>query len=354
MRSRILTLTLVCLLSDGAQLCSGAPNTRFVDANSPFFQYLGAWQTNSTGRFTIYPGSQVCFYLKGKSHLAVRSGLPGTIRAVVRRDGVVAWDGLLGESDIGVDAGTSSVPFSIVFVMTNKRGFDPSLPDAAGAEFRFQGLTLDDDAALERTSETRKDMLFDFIGDSITAGVDVLGRSGGWAENSDVTLTYAFQLGERLRVGYRIRAFPGAGCDDISDTFPFFRKSMPLPVNPQPGIVFVNIAANDRAKETTHYRAQMRNLLDVIFVTYPKTRVVLLNFCRMTPNRLPVLKELARSFPEGTVSCFDARPYLVGYSDEGVHPDAESHRRLSDALADFVTQKLLQEPPEMAKGAARP
>ena len=88
----------------------------------------------------------------------------------------------------------------------------------------------------------------------------------------------------------------------------------------------------------------MRNLLNVIFGTYPKTKVVLLNFCRMTPNRLPVLKELARSYPEGWVTCFDARPYLVGYSDEGVHPDAESHRLLADALYDYVNQKRLLEP----------
>jgi hypothetical protein len=260
---------------------------------------------------------------------------------VVRRGESVVWNGLLDRSDIEVDAGTSSAPFSVVFAATNKRGFDPSLPDAIGAEFRFQGLTLDREAALEQIPEPRNDVLLDFIGDSITVGVDISGHSGSWAENSDVTLSYAFLLAERLRARYRIRAFPGSGCRDIADKFPFFQKSIPLPADELPDIVFVNIAANNREMGSTQYRTQMRNLLDIIFGSYPGTRVVLLNFCRMTPNRLPILAELARSYPKGTVTTFDARPYLVGYSDEGVHPDAESHRKLSDALADYVTRELL-------------
>ena len=343
MRPWLLTTMLFCLLLGGTTLCLGTQNSLFVDANSAFFHYLGAWQTNSMGYYTMYPGSQVRFCLKGKARLAVRSGMPGTIRAVVRQGGSVVWDGLLDQTDIEVDGGTSSTPFSVVFVTTNKRGFDCSLPEATGAEFRFQGLSLDQYAVLGDVHETRSDILLDFIGDSITVGANILGRSGSWSENSNATLTYGFLLAEGLQARYRIRAFPGSGCDDISDRFPFFQKTVSLPTNEQPDLVFVNIGANNRELENPEYRNQMRTLLDVIFGTYPRTRVVLLNFCRMTPNRLPVLKELAQSYPEGAVSCFDSRPYLVGYSDEGVHPDTESHRKLADALGDYVTRELLGE-----------
>lgn len=328
----IRTTVLLCLLSSGTRWCLAEESTH-VDAKHPFLQYLGAWQTNSAGPYTVYPGSQVRFSLKGAASLAVRSGMPGTIRAAVLQGGSVVWSGLLDQTDIALDAGASTTPLSVVYQATNKRGFDSSLVDAKGAEFRFEGLTLRHGAALSEPPQMRREVLLDFVGDSITAGVNILGRSDRWMHDSDASLTYAFQLAESLGVSYRIRAFPGVGCDTIAGKFPFFQKGMPLPANEQPDVVYVNIGANDREETSPHYRTQMQKLLDVILRTYPKTKVVLLNFCRMTPNRLPVLMALAQSYSNGAVSCFDARPYLVGYSDEGVHPDVESHKRLAEALA---------------------
>jgi hypothetical protein len=314
---------------------------RLLDGHQPSFEYLGLWQTNSTGLYTIYPGSQVGFRLQGKARLAVHSGMPETIHAQVRSGGTVLWDGFPGQGDIAIDAGTSAVPCSVVYLATCMKGFDTSRADAAGAELRFDGITLEDGASLEPPRERRNGVLFEFLGDSITAGDAILGRSSSWAADSDATLTYAFRLAESLHVGYRIRAFPGAKCDEICRKFPFARRSIPIAAETPPRVVFVNIAANDRLKGDAQYQAQMRVLLDLIFQTYPATKVILLNFHRMTPNRLPVLKELARSYPPGTVMWFDTRPYLVGYSDKGVHPDVESHARLAAALAAHVTKEML-------------
>ncbi len=339
MRTCLVTTTVLWILLAGAMQCAAAHDASFIAADSHFFQYLGAWQTNGTRHYTIYPGSQVRFCLKGKACVSLRSGVPGTIRAMIRRGEAIVWDDIVGNNDVEIDAGSSPTNCSVVFLTTNTQGFDPASRDTSGAELRFEGLSLGDNAVLEATP-ANNGILLDFVGDSITAGVAISGRSGTWAQNSNASLTYAFRLAERLGSRYRVRAFPGCGCGDIADKFSLFQKGIPLSTNEQPDIVFVNVAANDREKGTPRYRNQMRNLLDVIIGTYPKARIVLLNFCRMTPNRLPVLEELAKAYPNGKVSCFDARPYLVGYSDEGVHPDAESHRRLSYALADDLVTRL--------------
>lgn len=343
MRIFIYALVVWHLLSGPTGVCRAERISSFIDGHTCFFQYFGAWQSNSTGRYTIYPGSQVRFRLKGNAHLVAGSGLPGMIRVKVRRDESVVWDGLLGRGGIDIDGGTTSALFSIIYVAAGKKGFDPVLPDAQGAVFGFHGIELDARSVLHDPPQPTNHSMLDFIGDSITAGVVILGRSGTWAEHSDASLTYAFQLAERIGARYRIRSFPGGKSDDISGRCAFFRKGIPLSINEQPDIVFINIGANDRAKKNDHYRTKMRAILNVTFSVYPTTKIVLLNFFRMTPDRMPVLEELARSYPDGRVMCFDTRPYLMGYSDRGVHPDVASHRKLADALVPYVDQLLLRD-----------
>lgn len=307
---------------------------------SPTIRYLGAWQTNAAGHYTIYPGSQVAFSLQGKGRVAFCSALPHSIRVAVRRAGVTVWDGVVDREEIALDGGTSSVPFAVVYLASAARGFDTNAPMSQGAEFTFIGVSSDKGGHFSPTQERRQEPVVEFIGDSITAGVVIHGRDGAWSNNSDASLTYAFLAADRLRLPYRIRGYPGSPCDGLARNYPWFRTGIPLPTNETPAIVVVNLGANDRPKSAADYQAGAGNLLKTIFATYPKTRVVLMNFCRMTPNRLPVLKTLSQSYPTGRVSLFDARRYLVGYSDEGVHPDVESHRRLADALSDYLLPML--------------
>jgi lysophospholipase L1-like esterase len=107
-----------------------------------------------------------------------------------------------------------------------------------------------------------------------------------------------------------------------------------------PDVVFVNVGANDRWKRDHYYQAQMRVLVDNVLAVWPGTRVVLLNFFHMTPNRLPALKNVARSYPDGKVVCLDVRRHLVGYSDQRLHPDAESHAKLAEGLEDYLRSVL--------------
>ena len=317
----------------------GGPGERAVPPDDASCEYVGAWQRRERDTWTIYPGSQMRFALRGRARLALRSGLPATLRVDVRRAGQVVWDERVDQADVALDGGTSAVPFTVTFLCAAADGFDASRPDAAGAELHVLGLTLQGDAALSQPPPLRQARI-EFVGDSIAGGVVILGREGTWERNSNVALTYGFLVGEKLQVPCRIRAYPGSGCAGIAGRYRFFRSGIPLDTNAPPDMVVVNTGANDREQEAVSYREQMRALVDTILGMYPAARVVLLNFCRMTPNRLPALRELARGYPGGRVSAFDARPYLVGYSDEGVHPDVESHRRLAEALAAYIAPLL--------------
>jgi lysophospholipase L1-like esterase len=341
-----------CLLACGL-LEAASPFGGLAPANAPAFQYLGAWQEESGHRVTIYPGSQIRFKLKGQACLELQPGHSGSIFVAVRKDGNTVWTGLLGQMGFELDGGAAGAMFSVVYLASCRKGFDPAMPEAQMAELRFDGAQLGEDGVLETPLGIESKFLVDFIGDSITAGGAILGRSENWNRDDDASLTYAFQLAEKLGVRYRIRGYSGEDLYDIVPKIPYVRKGIPFQSDESPDLVFVNMGANDRHKDDAHYRAGMRNLLNAIFVCHPKTRVVLLNFHRMTPNRWPLLTEMAKTFPLGAVVCFDARSYLVGYSDQGVHPDVESHRLLADALYGYLQQTHWLESPSTEGVKAR-
>lgn len=342
MRRIIRTTALLGLLFVLAtQMSMAGPPLRHLDPKSPHFRYLGAWQADGTIPHTIYPGSRIEFCLKGKARLQIKAGLPDFVKIRIERNGKEAWCGRIGESDVEIDGGDVPSLFSVIYVGCKRMEFDASAADAKGAEFQFKGLDLEADGMAGTAPKDRHSLRIEFIGDSITVGDVIHGRDGAWHENSDVTLTYSYILGNKLGVPYSLRAFPGSRASDWLDRFPFFQKSIPVHTTNPPDVVFVNIGANSRHDGATKHFRDMNALLDLIFDTYPQTKVVLLNFFRMTPERLPVHQQLCRSYPEGRVLSFDARPYLVGYSDSNLHPNVESHRRLAIALERFVMQNLM-------------
>jgi len=312
-----------------------------MPAEGAVFQTLGVWHEYGSSRITIYPGSQVRFGLKGTARIAIQSGESGSPIVAVRKNGETVWKGSPNREGLAVDGGSTGAVFSIIYLAASHSGFDPAMPEAQSAELRFDGAVLGLEGEWQSLSGIKGFPVLDFIGDSITAGLCLSGVSPSRIQDADASQTYAFRLAEKLQSQYRIRAFPGDGFEDLVGKFPYFRKGVPLSVDETPALLFVNIGANERLKDKMSYRSGARNLLNAIFKMYPDTRVVLLNFYRMTPNRFPILNEVARLYPVGSVTCFDARPFLVGYSDEGIHPDTESHRLLTDALFTYVKQKGL-------------
>lgn len=227
----------------------------------------------------------------------------------------------------------------IAAIETGRGGIEaPDQTERYEAEFRLKGNAPGEDVAEAAGPGMERRQLLEFIGDSITAGACILGRSGCPEQDSDPRLTYAFRLAERLGIPYRIRAVPGERIEGMVRQFAAQPAPGSTPLAEIPALVLINIGANDRTMDEKEYRAGMSDLLREVLAAYPGTRVVLLNFHRMIPNRWPVLTTLAQAHSDGSVVCFDARPYLVGYSDGGVHPDVESHRLLADALHDWIVQ----------------
>lgn len=292
--------------------------------------------------------------MKGKARVQIKAGLPDYVKVRIERNGEAVWCGLLGERDVEIDGGDATALFSVIYVGSKRMEYDASTTEAAGAEFQFRGLELEADGMAGDAPKDRHSLRIEFIGDSITVGDVIHGRDGAWNENSDVTLTYSYILGNALGIPYDIRAFPGSRCSDWLDRFPCFRKSMPVSHENPPEVVFVNLGANERLDGASKYFRNMHSLLDLIFETYPETRVVLLNFFRMTPERLPVHLQLSRCYPEGRVLSFDARPCLVGYSDTNLHPNIESHQRLAAALEGFVLQNFMSQEKSEAQAPAVP
>lgn len=313
------------------------PPANRVPADLPVFQYLGAWQEVAGGRSTIQPGSQVRFRLKGPARLVLEAGLPEGILVGIRRNGAEVWRGRLGSEVPSIDGGACGAEFSVTYLAAWHRRSELAPVDRGEGELVWAGLDLVGHGRLEARPVPQKIFRMDFIGDSITAGDGILGRTRDWGRNFDASLTFLFQLAELLQADYRIWAFGGARGEHLVSQLPT------VPAEPggvPPDLTFINVGANNRSTDSMQYRVLMSQLLRQVFSAHPQTRVVLLNFFRMTPNRLPILQELARTYLPGTVRCFDARACLVGYSDGGVHPDPESHARLAKALAAFVREEF--------------
>jgi len=339
---------LSCLCSFFLVLSTAGQPAAFVSAVTGPFEYLGDWRLMTTTMATGFAGSQVRFDLTGKARLRVVPPASSAIRLVVKNGEDVVWNDLLTTGVIDLDGGTAGSTFTVIHAASNAGQFDPAKPPESSL-LRFAGCELAPDAELSPPVTSRTGPVLAFIGDSITAGVRIRGRQGHWSTNSDATRTYAFGLVENEQSRYLMWGIPGA----IIETFiALFERDRPPPVFAPPDLVFINLGANQRNDSARHYREKMRTLLQGILRIYPQSRIVLLNFMRMTPNRLPELKALANEFPNGKVRVFDARPFLVGYADSGVHPDEKSHRRLSAALAPLVKVKLasLAAAPDVREG----
>lgn len=329
-------LLLVCPLM-GDYAVEGALVVPWSDSR---FSFVGMWHATTGHVETVYAGSQWQFILSGQARLLMDSG--DKVWVKVRMNGTTVWQGV---PERGIDVGRGNITNSISVCCTavGAQGFDTSNPGSARARWRVSGLELDEGSLLlADPSNMAAGMTLDVIGDSVTAGISIYGRSGNGLTNSDVSLSYAFLLAEHLHMVPRIRGYPGASTRVLSGRIPYYQENIPLPVARDVGLVIVNVGANDRQISNLSYLQDMKRLMDAVSNTYPGARVVLLNFFRMTPDRWPVLQTVAKSYPGQAVDCFDARPYLVGYGDEGVHPDVESHQRLASALAAYLEPWLAE------------
>jgi len=318
--------------------CGAALSGSRVPPDDPRLTYCGAWECDSEDVSTVYGGSQLKLYLSGKARLLFRPGTGRSLMLSVREGKSVIWRGIPPESGLELNSGTTTSCFSVIYVAANRIPAVASSTNCRADEWRISGLLVESGSILVPSPMPLKRLMVEFLGDSITSGDGLCGRSGNPLVDADASLTYAFLLAERLGCSYRIRGYPGASPRIVTDKLVWLDKGRTIKEDLKPDMVFINLGANRRVDSDVQYLSDMKGLVEGIRDQYAGVKIVLMNFFRMTPDRMPVLASLAKKYP-GEVSVFDARPYLVGYSDSGVHPDKESHRRLAAALEEIVIKR---------------
>jgi hypothetical protein len=321
-------------------LCSASVGGN-VAADDPRLAYLGAWQSDVGGAYTVYGGSQIKLILSGQARLQMRAGTGKSLLLAVRDGPREVWRGTPPETGLVLDSGSSTSCFSVIYVAARKLPVGTGSTNLDAEEWRILNMTLEPGAMLFNQNPREEAPCVEFLGDSITSGDHIHGRSGDPLIDADSMATYAFILAESMGVSYRIRGYPGASARDVREQFAWFKAGVPMIEIRPDDLVFINLGANKRQEDYARFFEDMKQLVDSVRAQHCGVKIVLLNFFRMTPNRMPSLVALAKLYPHD-VYVFDARPYLVGYSDSGVHPDVVSHRKLAFALADYVKRELFR------------
>lgn len=329
-----LSAGMVCLCLSWLPVCSVSVGG-VLKADDPRLVYDGAWHREGAEFRTVYGGSQLKLLLHGRARLLMHAGSGHSLLLAVRNGQREEWRGIPPEAGLDLDSGSSTTCYSIVYVAARKGSGETKSGMRDPGEWQISGLRLDGDAELLPVPVQGDRPIVEFLGDSITSGDDICGRSGDPLIDADATATFAFLLVERINCSYRIRGIPGVGAYEVGDWLPQYKPGIPLLDNRPVDLVVINLGANKREDRDVRFVADTRRLVDKVRSRDHGVKTILMNFFRMTPDRMPDLVALAKEYP-GDVYVFDARPYLVGYSDGSVHPNKESHRRLATSLEPFV------------------
>lgn len=331
-------------LSGGDALASnpgGAGNSDdgriFISATDARVVRNGLWEDDGKGGIsTCFPGSQVEFTLQGAARLLLDSAKSGTIRVRCEGDGSIHYDAPFDGREIRLDGGTGQL-FRVTYVASSVGHFKPLDPDP-DAVLRLRGISVTNNVQVGGVSNRSAGPRLLFLGDSITAGTCIEGYTGDWGSDSDATRSFATRLARLMDAPFACAGIPGATSRLLT---PYLAGPV-LKTHLRPDVVVINLGANERTHTSYAYRRDLSQLIDAVERTFPDCRVILLNFMRMTPNRLPDLKLVAAEREAGKCVVFDARRYLVGYSEEHrIHPDITSHDRLAEALAPFIEKMVM-------------
>ena len=222
---------------------------------------------------------------------------------------------------------------------------------------RLQSLELDNGATVKPPKNISKKQAI-FFGDSITEGAWNLGDSFrvvdkkyvDWVKHSDSTQAWPHYLAEKLKLEYGASGSGGMGwlktshsnIPALPESWRFHYKNAPRNFQRNPDIIFLNMGTNDGTKDTA---LVVRQWLAEVHKQFPKTKVILIiPFGQQNKSSLlaaakssPQTKvlDLGPAFAEGIQKYGLATPT----SHDGLHPNAETNRRLAAALASQLKSK---------------
>jgi lysophospholipase L1-like esterase len=215
---------------------------------------------------------------------------------------------------------------------------------------RLQSLELDDGATLKPPKGIAKKQAI-FFGDSITEGAWNLGNSFrvvekkyvDWVQNSDATQAWPFYLAHRMQVEYGTCGSGGMGwlrtshsnIPPLPESWRSHYKGHPRTFRRPPDVVVLNMGTNDGTRDTSKVVDQWFTDVERAF---PKAKIWML--VPFGQHNKPSLLAAAKAHPK--VKVIDLGPaYAEGIqkygttnpnSHDGLHPNAETNRRLAEAI----------------------
>ncbi|MBE6608053.1 MAG: hypothetical protein E7633_05825 [Ruminococcaceae bacterium] len=203
-----------------------------------------------------------------------------------------------------------------------------------------------------------KDLLIEFIGDSITSGYGNLCKNGaanpGNALNQDATQTYAFMTAEKLGADHSLVSYSGIGVakgwpDFLMEEFftadSYCRStSTAYEKSFTPDIVVINLGTNDNTKgaTATTFMTKAKALINLVRDTYGKdVKIVWVANMMGSSMQTYALKAINALGGEdnGLYMCMLPQEQTGG----GGHPSIAGHTAAAEVLANFIQEKILSE-----------
>ncbi len=196
-----------------------------------------------------------------------------------------------------------------------------------------------------------RDLLIEFVGDSITAGYGNLGMSGiespGHAKNSDATSTYAFLTAKNLNADITVTCRSGhmfSGTNPLFSDFynqiNWIRDNTKYTPTRHPDIVVINLGTNDASHADHSTLADYTvKALEVVRAVHPDAKIVWA-YGLMGTDVTNQIKKGIETFggeAKGVYYC----ALQTDWSGGGGHPSLAGHSKAAETLTKFINDKVL-------------
>ncbi len=196
-----------------------------------------------------------------------------------------------------------------------------------------------------------RDLLIEFVGDSITAGYGNLGNNDtenpSAAKNSDATSTYAFLTAKNLNADITATCrsghmFSGENppFSDFYNQINWIRDNTPYTPTRHPDIVVVNLGTNDANNGvSTTFTDYTVKVLETIKAVHPDAKIVWAYGLMGSTVEGYIMKGIQTYGGEekGVYYC----PLQTDWSGGGYHPSLAGHQKAADVLTKFIKDKGL-------------
>lgn len=202
-----------------------------------------------------------------------------------------------------------------------------------------------------------KDMLIEFIGDSITVGYGSLCPNGtaahGAAVNQDSTRAYSFLTAEALGADASLVCYSGIGlahgwCDFTFDSFytaDSYVRDTETKFTPGriPDLVVINLGTNDGSFNSTYdeLHTKVTELIALVRGTYGKDIPIIWVHGMMGEGKWADISAILESSYNGEEDGIYTLEIAENREGGATHPIIEAHYSASETLADFIREKGL-------------